>query len=867
MSAADKLAPYAHLLGTVPDRVIAEQAGISRTTVSELRRQRNIPAFRQPRSAPAPAEKAKKAAQPNQKTVLAPPQHPPSLVPEAAAQAAQPKRTGPKTTNSRPKSNKTSGRPAQKPGRTPPTTPSPTRLAMVNVTPTVADSSPKTARVACCDGNADKTTLLARALEQAGFWRCIAAALAAAAVEPEGFSILITPDFACFDHGSSTGTDPALVEGLIDLLQEQGYANVAVGASPGSADQWLENRDVVVVADMIGYRFITDAGHSYDIVDLSEDIVDVPFPPGSVLHGTGLARPWVEAHFRINFPKNKTHEEFFYALGLHNLLGVLPLDNKHYHYRVRLKPWDVCLAVLQQTPPQFTIIDAVISNHGSIGAQVPHPLETQTVIAGQNLLLTDWVGAVKMGLDPHASLINAKALAVLGLPEPHEVLGNLAPYEHWDNVHPLWAAMVQRVNDSPALSQVMNLGKLPVNRELFPFKGEGGDRLNGLLSPLFSRVDQNPAAFWAALGLHSSGAATLQGMDIWRTLFVKDQLRWQEVPLDLDLAAFERSDYEAVVDYIESLETLIQTIPADHHGLRWRYLEGSVLFKFSRVIDAPFDSFGQRVDISRSIQFMKDYIGGCCVPIARDEAGRVTHQAERNLYLPQPNYLVLYGGKSIDVAKLEFIRYGADSQKIFWRTVKSSNGSAEYDDGSVTFSPVGQCQTLVTIVARQKFTLPLFWQAVNLDLNPPVKNALVSDAYYTYFSDTLNNFEAQYEGRPFRIGQPWAGASTEAEPGEASPESRLTDLAAKALHQADRWASRLTKGDWRQRVWPRSGPKATVDADGFSHFEPEPKAQAQAPPRRQAAEALKSFGVIAGEFLGDLGQAVRKDLGLDNHHD
>lgn len=757
-----------------------------------------------------------------------------------------------------------------------------------------ADTAPPTtkSRAVCCEGSADRVTLLSEALDLAGFWDCIAASAEAAAVESEAFSILIAPDFAHFGQTSSTGTDPSLVEGLIDLLHERGYPNVVVGASRSGTDRWLENRDVLVVADMVGYRFVTEADHDYDIVDLSEDIVNVPFPQESVLYGTGLARPWVEAHFRIGFPKNKTHEEFFYALGLHNLLGVLPLEDKHYHYRVRLKPWDVCLAVLRQTPPQFTIIDAMVSNHGSSGTQVLHPLNTQTIIAGQNTLLTDWVGAVKMGLDPHLSLINQKALEAIGLPDPHEVIGNLAPYAHWQNVHPLWATMMRQVNESPALGPVMNVGKLPVNRELFPFKGEGGDRLNALLSPLFKRVDQNPAAFWAALGLQSSGAATLKSAEAWRTLFLKDQLRWQDVSLDLDLADYSPADYEAVVAYIESLESLIQTTPADHHGLRWRYLEGSVLFQFSRVLDAPFDSFVERVDISKSIQFMKDYIGGCCVPVAWDDAGRVTHQAERNLYLPQPNYLVLYGGKAIDVAKLEFICYGENSQKIFWRTVKSSNDSAEFDDGSVTFSPAGDRQTLITIMARQKFTLPLFWQAVNLDLNPPVKNFLVSDAYYSYFSGTLNNFEAQYEGRPFRIGQPWAVDTEESD--QDSPDSALTDLAAKTVGQIDQLASRFSQGEWRQRFWPNQGPKPTVDADGFSHFEAPPKqseAQSQQsqtqqsqpqpnstqpnptqpnptqPNGRQAADALKSFGAIASGFLIDLGEAMRKDLGQDSDHD
>ena len=72
-------------------------------------------------------------------------------------------------------------------------------------------------------------------------------------------------------------------------------------------------------------------------------------------------------------------------------------------------------------------------------------------------------------------------------------------------------------------------------------------------------------------------------------------------------------------------------------------------------------------------------------------------QAERNIYLPQPNYLVLYQGKPIDVSKLEVVEYAADAIGCFGRPSRSENGSATYDDGIATFerTPEG---TRVTIV-------------------------------------------------------------------------------------------------------------------------------------------------------------------------
>ena len=160
----------------------------------------------------------------------------------------------------------------------------------------------------------DKLRLLEAALAHSGFWENLEVGCQATAVEPERFQVLIHPDLAVFDEGASTGTNPALVEHLIDLLAERGFARVAVTGSRDSFDLWLEGRDVVVLAALAGYRFVTERGHSYEVLDLGEDLVDAPFPPGSLLHGTGLARTWVNAGFRIRFAKNKTDDEDFYAL-------------------------------------------------------------------------------------------------------------------------------------------------------------------------------------------------------------------------------------------------------------------------------------------------------------------------------------------------------------------------------------------------------------------------------------------------------------------------------------------------------------------------------------------------------------------------
>ncbi|HEV3408695.1 MAG TPA: hypothetical protein VG095_00240, partial [Chthoniobacterales bacterium] len=287
--------------------------------------------------------------------------------------------------------------------------------------------------------------------------------------------------------------------------------------------------------------------------------------------------------------------------------------------------------------------------------------------------------------------------------------------------------------------------------------------------------------------------------------------------------------------------------PPDSAGMRWRYIDGSVVFSMSQLVPVPFDRWRERVDIANSVSSMNDYIGGARVPVQRDALGLVTHQAERNIYLPQPNWMAFFGGDYIDVCKLEHIRYFDDSQRIYWQTISSPNGSADFDDGIVEFARAGEASTSVTIVARQKFRLPLFWQAVNMDLFPSIKNILVAHAYENYFRGTLRNFQAQFEGREHRIGR----APDSAEPDKPLPSAAETLLALFGLQRAD-----VEKYAGMVRAVNGPAPSAAlVDEHGFRHF----------PGSQQTSDGADPFARAVSEgrsFLTGLADAMRKDLGL-----
>lgn len=699
------------------------------------------------------------------------------------------------------------------------------------------------------------TTILESALQQSGFWTHLGAAQASSGRPRERFSIVIKPDLGGFDGLGSRSTDPALVEHLIDLLWRRSYRGVAVGDGPDAFAPWFENRDVLPLADLVGYRFRTSDGHPYEVLDLSCDLVSASFPSGAALHGTSLARPWLEADYRICFAKSKTDEEDAFALGLHCLLNVLPLRDKHYHYRLRRKPWDLAIELLRRTPVHFTIVDAFVSNHGGAGSRISRPLVTRTVLAGGDLLMVETVAAGKMGLDVSASRLMTAAVRAFGSAQPHVVGGPRETYPDFVTVHPLLLEAARRRADWGGVSRTLRPWLQCVDATRFPCKSALDAQVNGLLAPWLGRPDDNPIAFWALVTASALLAALQPVVEIQRTLYAKDRLQRQEAPLNVDPAAYGPSDFEAISAELEPLARRVREIPLDGHGLRWRELDGSTIFEFARVIPIRFTDFVARVDIARAIEFMNDYLGGVAVPVTRDRRGRVVHQIERNVYLPQPNYVAFYQAKTIDVTKLELVRYETRRRTIMWKTILSANESARFDDGWVTFAATRGGETRVTVFGRQQFVLPPALEALRLELMPAIRDWLVTHAYTTFFSRTLANFEAVYEGRDIRIGCPWRDGDDVPDPAASSAAAWLARLAVAPSALAAQLATFFA----RERPVP-----SRTDEDGFRHFaglpsEPEPNGHK---PLDGVRPSLSAAGRDVGNFLMDLARALQHDLGV-----
>ena len=115
----------------------------------------------------------------------------------------------------------------------------------------------------------------------------------------------------------------------------------------------------------------------------------------------------------------------------------------------------------------------------------------------------------------------------------------------------------------------------------------------------------------------------------------------------------------------------------------------------------------------------------------------------------------------------------------------------------------------MSIVGRQQFTLPLFWQVFDLDLLPDLKSTLVTHAYQTFFDRTVANFEALVEGRDVRIGS----AVDEATP---LPVEQLMPVLQKIGEIALPLLERIVRPASPDAV----GADGWVDGDGFTHVSP-----------------------------------------------
>jgi hypothetical protein len=600
-----------------------------------------------------------------------------------------------------------------------------------------------------------------------------------------------------------TPASAEVVHEVVDLLVEGGCLEVAVGCSLTTYDRDRGHRSVHALAQQAGVRGRTGRGRIYDLVDVGADSVDAPVPQTAVLHGRPVSSAWARAATRVVVARAVTDLIDGYAGCLTTLLGAA-------HEVAGAEAADVAVDLLSYLPPTLVVVDALRPSTGADGGRLPDPLESGILVVGSDAVAADAALAALLGQDRSNSRLTQRAMERLGSPEGI-VDGELSAIQGARSAHPLARAAARQVVADPRWERVLSAaigGPDPGAQDPDPVLAT----IRGLVTPLVAAADGavGQGGLTALLG---TAAALRLGTHSWSTGFDKNAMDRREVPLGFDPEAFSAKDYDTLPDFFAPFYALLDGLPANADGMRWRLVDGATVFEMTRDLAADFDEFVARVDVAAGISLMADYLGGRrATVVAGDDplpAGR-TRQAERNLYLPQPNYLALWGGQPIDVCKIELVERQPDWHRLTWRTINSPNGSATYDDGSLTFTRVGDgadSSTRAVVRGRQLFSLPPAWAGVDLAAIPEVRNPLLEEAYRRFFTTTFDNLEACFEGREFRIGRP------PADPGEPL----LTHSADLLLGLARDWLEGGASAGHPPPDGTGGTGAETVDAQGFRH--------------------------------------------------
>ena len=275
----------------------------------------------------------------------------------------------------------------------------------------------------------DKLRALQEVMEYSNFFDNLDESFKKSGKDKNTFTIVIKSNFMVFltKKDPSSYTDPELIDFLVGKLLERGYTRICVVESQNVLGKWYTNRDVKTVALACGYK-----SKNYTLIDLTLDAIPHKFNGQLGQHYIG--KTWKEADYRISFAKNKTHPANKYTLATKNVFGVTTCENKYYEYH-KLREWDTTtIDILKEFPVQFGFIDAFISADGAFGFRGDKtPEYTKTIIGGNNILAVDWVGSLKMGLDPLGSVLMKKMVEEYGRPV-FTLYGNDEPYEDWDNI-------------------------------------------------------------------------------------------------------------------------------------------------------------------------------------------------------------------------------------------------------------------------------------------------------------------------------------------------------------------------------------------------------------------------------------------------
>ncbi|MCJ7633772.1 DUF362 domain-containing protein, partial [Candidatus Bathyarchaeota archaeon] len=202
-------------------------------------------------------------------------------------------------------------------------------------------------------------------------------------------------------------TDPHVTASLVELVKEAGVRKVIVAENPALIHKGKDAFRVTMTE-----KFCRKAGAEIAYLDECEQVA-VDIPNGKAMQKTMIPKVVLESDAFINVPKMKTHWLCQVTLGIKNLLGVLPFQEKIKYHREDIH--QKLVDILSIVKPTLTVIDGLVAMEGQ-GPRCGQLIKMNTLIAGRDTVAVDAVTSAVMGFDPleinEVRIANAQGLGV-----------------------------------------------------------------------------------------------------------------------------------------------------------------------------------------------------------------------------------------------------------------------------------------------------------------------------------------------------------------------------------------------------------------------------------------------------------------------
>ena len=222
-----------------------------------------------------------------------------------------------------------------------------------------------------------------------------------------GDRVVISPNYAVpIEPGDGAVTNPEVVLAVIQAALEAGAGQVAV------AESAICGLNAGEIMDRLGLteRFRAAGAVVINLDSGEVEKTTIPVPRGKLIKKLKVFRPALDCDLLISIPVMKTHIYAGVSLGMKNLKGTLPDEQKKLFHRVGVDEksdedheLDRCIADMMTVHhPGLTVIDASVAQEGfKAGMGVAgSAVEMNLVLAGSDFVAVDAVAADLMGFDP-----------------------------------------------------------------------------------------------------------------------------------------------------------------------------------------------------------------------------------------------------------------------------------------------------------------------------------------------------------------------------------------------------------------------------------------------------------------------------------